>query len=72
MKDHRAPDGLVYRGERWVRVGGRVKFAGTWWTHERLKELVGQIVECRVEDYWCSEITVWRPEWRIPLTIKAT
>jgi len=72
VRDQRAPDGLVYYGERIVRAGGRVKFAKAWWAHERLKELVGQTVECRVEDYWCSEITIWRPEWRLPLRIKAS
>lgn len=70
MRDVCAPDGLVYWGERIVREGGRVKFANEWWHHEQLKDLVGQTVEVKAEEYWYSEISIHWPAWKLPLVIK--
>lgn len=70
MKDVRAPDGLVYWGQRIVRPGGRVKFAGEWWQDDKLKEFIGFTVDVRAEEYWLSEISVTYPGWKIPIMIK--
>lgn len=60
--DGRALDGLVSDGERLVRKGGRVKFAGAWWQHDLLVPYVGRYVYLDNIDYWrvesCSASTV--------------
>ena len=63
--DMRAPDGLVARGERWVRAPGRVKFAKEWWEADFLKPLVGQQVTISAGDYHYSEVSVFdfRGRW---------
>lgn len=63
-KDIRAPDGVIANGERYVRKGGRVKFAGLWWQHDALIPFVGLPVDCGGMDYWQTECTfrwiIWR------------
>ena len=58
-KDVLAPDGIVYFGQRIVRKGGRVKYAGSWWQHDKLLPFVGLEVGVRSEDYWITSITIW-------------
>ena len=69
-KDIRAPDGKLADGERVVRKGGRVKFAGRWWQSDKLVPFVGTPVQCGGMDYWMTECTfrwiVW-PESAGPL-----
>lgn len=43
-RDVKAPDGVLAHGWRWVRAPGRLKFAGTWFSHEKLAPYVGQHV----------------------------
>jgi len=69
-KDRRAPDGLIADGERYVRKGGRVKFAGFWWQSDALIPFVGKPVECGGMDYWQTECTfrwiIWRDDMPLP------
>lgn len=53
--DRRAAGGCLASGTRTVRAGGRVRFDGWWYQHDKLKEYVGQRVWCsEVEDIWYS------------------
>jgi hypothetical protein len=59
-RDRRAPDGLFANGWRYVRKGGRVKVAGAWYAHEKLKEIVGEYVMVFMGDYWMGEVQIHR------------
>jgi hypothetical protein len=54
-RDIRAPDGIIANGERYVRKGGRVKFAGLWWQSDLLLPFVGLPVDCGGMDYWQTQ-----------------
>ncbi len=47
-----APDGVISASWRKVRKGGKVKFGGSWWQHEKLNSLVDKWVWCEVTEYW--------------------
>ena len=72
-KDSRAPDGGIADGERYVRRGGRVKFAGFWWQSDKLIPFVGTPVDCGGMDYWQTECTfrwiIW-PEAAGPMPFR--
>lgn len=70
-RDNRAPDGLVSGGYRWVRPGGRVRFAHAWWQSDKLKEFVGQEVYVHAGDYWYGEVDVADGRGRWLCKIKA-
>jgi hypothetical protein len=58
LSDTKAPDGLVARGERWVRPPGRVKFAHVWWADDRLKPFVGQQIMVSAGDYHYGSVLI--------------
>ena len=54
--DRKAPDGVISDG--WRRVRGRgVKFGGSWYWHESLKPLIGELVKVQMHEY-CGKL-VW-------------
>ncbi len=59
-KDRYAPDGVVSTGWRYVRKGGRIKAAGTWWHAPELEPLVGEFVHFSVYDYWMEKLMISR------------
>jgi hypothetical protein len=63
MSDKKAPDGLIYYGDRKVRSGGRIKFGGCWWQHPRLIPFANSVLGVRGEDYWMTKITIWDPSY---------
>ena len=62
-RDGRAPDGLVSYGDRLVRKGGLIKFAGADWQDDRLLPFVGQTLGVRAEGYWVTGITIYYPSY---------
>lgn len=62
-KDELAPDGVIYYGDRFVRPGGKVKFAGSWWQNDKLIPYIGQYVEVRADGYWIVSPEVWLPTY---------
>lgn len=42
--DSKAPDGYTVAGFRRIDRHGRIRFAGSYWTHPRLLESVGRVV----------------------------
>jgi hypothetical protein len=58
VRDRRAADGELAEAERIIRKGGRIKYAGIWWQHDRLKEFVGETVMV-CSDYWRTELDVF-------------
>lgn len=59
-RDHRCADGIFESGWRRVKSGGRIKAAGSWYVHDKLKEIVGELVHIHMGDYWMSYIIVER------------
>jgi hypothetical protein len=58
MNDKRALDGQIAQCERIIRKGGRIKYAGIWWQHERLKDFEGHtVIVC--SDFWRSELDIF-------------
>ena len=47
-----ASDGGICGDWRKVKTGGRIKFGGSWWQHEKLLDHVGRWVWCEVTEYW--------------------
>lgn len=58
--DRRAPDGLLAVGWRRVKKGGRVKFAGAYYAHPKLADIVGELVNVQMADYWCQDVYIFR------------
>lgn len=42
--DDKAPDGYTVAGYRRIDKQGRIRFGGTYWTHEKMRENVGRVV----------------------------
>ncbi len=63
MRDVKAPDGVIYYGDRLVRKGGKVKFGGGWYQHPRLEKYVGQTIGVRKQDYWFTAIELYFPSY---------
>lgn len=42
--DTKAPDGYTVGGFRRIDKSGRIRFGGSYWTHDRLKENIGRTV----------------------------
>jgi len=62
-KDEKAPDGGIDYGERQVRPGGKIKYAGSWWQDDRFIPFVGKIVGVRSEGYWVTSLTIYWPSY---------
>jgi hypothetical protein len=58
--DRRCADGVFASGWRYVKKGGRVKVAGTWYADEKLKEIVGEFVHVQMGEYWMSHVQISR------------
>jgi len=57
MRDKRSPDRGLAEANRIIRSGGRIKYAGIWWQHDRLKDFVGHTVMV-CSDFWRQELDV--------------
>jgi hypothetical protein len=62
-KDVLAPDGVVAYGDRLVRAGGKIKYAGDWWQDDRLLPYVGQYVGVCSDQYWITHPRIWIPTY---------
>lgn len=58
--DRNAPDGIIAGGWRIVKKGGRIKFGGSWYEHESLKAIKGELVYVHMGEYWGTYIQVYR------------
>lgn len=58
--DRKCADGMLASGWRKVKKGGRVKFAGSWYSDPKLAEIVGELVNVAMGEYWCSFVYVSR------------
>ncbi len=62
-KDTRAPDGVVAYGDRLVRIGGKIKYAGIWFQDDRLLPFVGDWVGVKSDGYWIVAPEIWWPTY---------
>ncbi len=58
--DKKCSDGVISHGWRYVRKRG-VKFAGSWYTNENLKNIpLGEFVQVSMHGYWMTEVMIFR------------
>lgn len=59
--DQYCPDRVICSGWRKVRKGGRVKFAASWWKHDKLKDYEGKYVYITPNEYWITAVDIHYP-----------
>lgn len=59
-KDRYCSDGVVSTGWRYVKRGGKIKVAGSYWHAPELETIVGEYIFFSVYDYWMEKLQISR------------